>query len=189
MPQPTPIGTFIHGTAIIGPKVIIGNNVYIGPLCIIGFPAEWRGHEDQDKGVVICDGARLTGLVTVDAGTERATVIGDNAYIMKHAHIGHDVFLSDGVTISCGAKIGGHARIGCYVNIGLNAVVHQKQDIAEGCMIGAQAMVTKRLVTEPYKTYAGNPAKLLGQNDKHPHYTIYQKQMYDAKDMHIDAGV
>lgn len=171
--------TFIHPSAQIGPNVTIGKGTYIGPLCVIGFPPEYRGKEHLDKGVIIGAGARLTGLVTVDSGTDYATVIGDNTYLMKHAHVGHDAFIGAKATISCGAKIGGHATIGEHANIGLNAVIHQRQKIAEGCMIGAQAMVTKKLITEPYKTYAGNPARLLGQNDKHPNYIIYMEQMYD----------
>jgi UDP-N-acetylglucosamine acyltransferase len=167
---------YIHPTAVIGPNVIIEDDVYIGPLCVIGFPAEWRGREDEDKGVLICSGSRLTGMVTVDSGVEGPTVIGPNCYLMKHAHCGHDSRLGDSVTISCGAKIGGHAVMGNYSNAGLNCVVHQKQVIADGVMLGMGAVVTKKLVTEPYKTYAGNPAKLIGENSKHPNYTIFQRE-------------
>ena len=62
--------TFIHPTALIADNVLIGENIYIGPYCVIGFPPEWKGYETQSKGVVIGDGVRLTGLVTVDAGVE-----------------------------------------------------------------------------------------------------------------------
>jgi acetyltransferase-like isoleucine patch superfamily enzyme len=43
-------------------------------------------------------------------------------------------------------------------------VIHQKQDIAIGCMIGMGAVVTKKLITEAFKKYAGNPAKEIGDN-------------------------
>lgn len=167
--------TFIHPTAVIGPNVHIGDDVYIGPLCIIGYPPEYKGKEDLAKGVYIGAGTRITGAVTIDAGTEINTFIGENCYLMKGVHIGHDCWIESDVTISCGAKIGGHARVGKNSNIGLNAVIHQRQTIAEGCMIGALSMVTKKLKTEPYKTYAGVPAKLIGENDKHPSYTIFMK--------------
>jgi UDP-N-acetylglucosamine acyltransferase len=160
----------IHQTAVIGPNVEIEDDVYIGPHCIIGFPAEWKGREAEDKGVLIKKGARLTGLVTVDSGVERRTVIGVDCYLMKHSHVGHDAMLANGVTVSCGAKIGGHAVILHGVNIGLNAVIHQKQYIAEGCMIGMAAVVTSRLISSPFKTYVGNPAREIGDNIKHPNY-------------------
>lgn len=172
-------GARIHPTAVIGPRVLIEEDVFIGPYCIIGEPAEYRGKEHIQAGVVIKRGTRLTGLVTIDSGVDGPTIIGAGCYIMKHAHIGHDAKVCAGVTISCGAKIGGHTIVCQHTNIGLNAVIHQKQHIAEGCMIGAQAMVTKKLVTEPYKTYVGNPAKLLGNNDKHPNYIIFMEQMFN----------
>ena len=180
---------YIHHTAVIGPNVKIGDGNYIGPFCIIGMPAEHKTfwpdmnecHHDglnvsQFGQVVIGDNNRFTGHVTVDAGTEGPTVIGNNCWFLKHSHAGHDVIIHDDVTVSCGAKIGGHTVIGKGCNIGLNAVIHQRQVIKEGSMVGMGSVVTKGLITLPYKTYAGNPAKLLGENDKHPFYNIYQKE-------------
>jgi UDP-N-acetylglucosamine acyltransferase len=156
--------TFIHPTAIIGSNVIIEDDVYIGPYCLIGLPAEWKQHEHIDHGVIIGKGTRLTGLVTIDSGANHRTQIGENCYLMKHSHVGHDVVVCNNVTLSCGAKIGGHTLIGNNCNIGLNAVIHQKQIIAEGCMIGMGAVITKKLITSPKMKYAGNPARLIGEN-------------------------
>jgi UDP-N-acetylglucosamine acyltransferase len=155
----------IHETAIIYDGVVIEPNVQIGPYCIIGAPAEWKG-KTSDKGVRICEGAILTGLITIDAGVERTTYIGPNCYIMKHAHVGHDAILHSGATISCGAKIGGHANIGQNTNIGLNSVIHQKKIVPQDCMIGMGSVLTKGLIMSPGMKYAGNPAKLLGENIK-----------------------
>ena len=118
---------------------------------------------------------RITGLVTIDSGAEM-TFVGNDCYLMKAVHIGHDVSIDHNVTIACGAKIGGHTVILEYCNIGLNAVIHQNQFIADGCMVGMAACVTKKLKTESYKKYVGNPAKLLGNNDTHPNYTIFMKE-------------
>jgi UDP-N-acetylglucosamine acyltransferase len=156
----------IHPTAVIGENVTIQEDVYIGPFCIIGFPAEWKGMEDKDCGVIIRKGTRITGHVTIDSGATRRTEIGEGCYLMKHSHVGHDARLEDGVTLSCGAKVGGHTIIGKGCNIGLNAVIHQKQTIAEGCMIGMGAVITKKTITSPCMKYVGNPAKCIGQNIK-----------------------
>jgi len=155
---------YIHHTAVIYPNVIIEANVYIGPYCIIGAPAEWKGREEENGGVLIMEGARLTGLVTVDSGTDKRTIIGSNCYLMKHSHVGHDAILASGVTLSCGAKVGGHTIVRKNTNIGLNAVLHQKLDISEGCMIGASSFVGKKSILKPFHKYAGVPVRELGKN-------------------------
>ena len=156
----------IHQTAVINSNVIIEDDVYIGPLCIIGFNPEWKGRELDNKGVIIKKGTKITGLVTIDGGANQPTVIGENCYLMKHSHVGHDAELKNGVTLSCGAKIGGHSIIGENTNIGLNAVVHQKVEVPEGCMIGASAFVGKKSILKPNHKYAGVPVKELGENKK-----------------------
>lgn len=156
----------IHNTAQIADNVIIEDNVYIGPYCIIGFPPEWKGREKDNKGVVIKQGTRITGLVTIDGGAEKPTIIGENCYLMKTSHIGHDCEIGNNVTISCGVKVGGHCVIGDNTNLGLNAVIHQKVNIPKGVMIGASSFVGKKSVIEANKKYAGVPVKYLGENVK-----------------------
>jgi len=159
------MANFIHPTAIIGENVILGDNNYIGAYCIIGDPAEHKKFWDEQKGkVYIGDNNIITGLVTIDAGTKDITFIGNNCFIMKHAHIGHDCMIKDNVTISCGAKIGGHSIIKNNSNIGLNAVLHQFSIIEQGCMIGASAFFKGQ--SKEYSKYAGVPAKYLSPNIK-----------------------
>lgn len=160
------MATFIHSTAIIGENVIIEDNVFIGAYCIIGHSPEWKGKEDQNEGVLIQEGTRITGLVTIDAGANQRTIIGKNCYLMKHSHIGHDSILEDNVTISCGAKIGGHSIIKSGCNIGLNAVIHQKVIVPSNCMIGASAFVGKKSALRDGFKYAGVPVKEIGENKK-----------------------
>lgn len=158
--------SYVHSTALLGDNVTVEENAYIGPLCIIGFQPEWKGHEHEDAGVIICKGARLTGMITVDTGVHSPTSIGANSYIMKHAHIGHDALIGEGVIIACGAKIGGHAWIGFNTNIGLNAVIHQHKSVPENCMIGMGSVITKGLEMLANQKYVGNPAKWLSVNEK-----------------------
>lgn len=157
------MANYIHPTAIIGDNVTLGDNNYIGAYCIIGDPAEHKKYWSLPAGkVIIGNNNIITGLVTIDAGTEEVTYIGDNCFIMKHAHIGHDCTINNKVTISCGAKIGGHSVIGEKSNIGLNAVLHQFSTVQVGCMIGASAFFKGE--SEPYTKYAGVPARKLGEN-------------------------
>lgn len=159
------MANFIHPTAIIGDNVILGDNNYIGPYCLIGEKAEHKKYWDKLTGkVIIGNNNIITGLVTIDAGTENDTIIESNCFIMKHAHIGHDCHVLNNVTISCGAKIGGHSIIGEGSNIGLNAVLHQFSIIKKGCMIGASAFFKGE--SEVETKYAGVPARKLGLNIK-----------------------
>ena len=158
------MANFIHPTAIIGENVVLGDNNYIGAYCIIGDQAEHKKFWGKELGkVIIGNGNMITGLVTIDAGTEEPTIIQNGCFIMKHAHIGHDCIILDNVTISCGAKIGGHSIIKEYSNIGLNAVLHQFTTIERGCMIGASAFI--KGATEEFSKYAGVPARKIGTNE------------------------
>ena len=171
--------TFIR-QAIIYPGVQIGNGNTIGPYCIIGAPPEWRGKEGTSGRVIIGHANRLTGHVTIDSGADHHTMIGNDCYIMKGCHVGHDGDIGDHVTLSCHSIIGGHTIVNDHANIGLSAIIHQKQVIMQGVMIGMGAVVTKKLITEPYKTYAGNPAKEIGSNTKHPNYETYTINQRDS---------
>lgn len=157
------MANYIHPTVIIGDNVELGDNNYIGAYCIIGNPAEHKKYWNEPKGkVIIGNNNIITGLVTIDAGTQDVTYIKNNCFIMKHSHIGHDCIIQNNVTISCGAKIGGHSIIKENSNIGLNAVLHQFTTIEEGCMIGASAFI--KGMTEEYSKYAGVPARKIGVN-------------------------
>lgn len=163
---------YIHPTAIVGPNVEIGDGNYIGPYCLIGWPAEHKSFWPQPDGsgivgkVIIGNNNVITGHVTIDAGTEVVTEIGDGNWFLKHSHVGHDVKLGNDNTVSCGAKIGGHCKIGSNVNLGLNSMVHQRKEIPDGIMIGMGAVVTKRTELQTGMKYAGNPARLLGENKR-----------------------
>tara|TARA_R110000868_G_scaffold14426_4_gene67245 strand:+ start:41899 stop:42396 length:498 start_codon:yes stop_codon:yes gene_type:complete len=156
----------IHSTALIGNNVIIEDDVYIGPYCIIGCPPEWKGKENQNKGVLIKKGTTLTGMVSIDGGAERTTVIGENCYIMKHAYIAHDCIVGNNVTMSAGSKLAGFCTVGFNVNLGMGVAVHQKSILPEGIMIGMNGVVTKKSKLEPYQKYAGVPVKHIGSNDR-----------------------
>jgi UDP-N-acetylglucosamine acyltransferase len=169
---------YIHPTAVIYPNVILEDDIYIGPYCIIGAPPEWKGKEDDPKGVYIMSGTRLTGLVTVDSGGNDVTIIGKNCYLMKHSHVGHDAILKNGVTLSCGAKVGGHSEIGENTNIGLNATIHQKVKVPSGCMIGMGAVVTKKTELKANSKYAGVPAKYMGSNDRSNIFELPKKGIF-----------
>lgn len=160
------MSNFIHPTAVIGPNVKMGDRNYIGPHCIIGYPAEHRAFWDKPVGLVeIGDNNIFTGLVTIDAGTEHPTVIGSDCWFLKHSHVGHDAVIGSYVTVSCGAKVGGHCIVMDNSNLGLNCCIHQRVLIPSNTMIGMGAVVTKTFPSSRAgRKYAGVPAKDIGPN-------------------------
>lgn len=162
---------YVHPTAVIFDNVSIGANSYVGPFCVIGAPPEMR-KKHESLGVVIGQNVRLEKAVVVDAGTKNSTVVMDDCMIMSGAHIGHDCIIAYGVTISPKAVVGGHVVVGAEANIGMNVGIHQHQIIGRGSMIGGNSFVTRLDSYQadtyiwPYSTYAGTPARLIGQNRK-----------------------
>lgn len=157
-------GNVVMEGAIIREGCVIGDNNYFGPYCIIGEVPEKRGYFSKYGKVLIGDNNRFEKQVTVDSGSEKDTIVGDNVIMLKNSHLGHDCEISDGVSISCNAAIGGFTRIGKGAVIGLNATVHQRLQVPEGCMIGMNSTITKKTVMQPFRKYAGSPARDIGSN-------------------------
>ena len=157
----------IHPSAHIHPDVIIGENVYIGPGCIIGFPAEDKKHWGKDTGftVIIRDNAVIHGNVTIDAGTVRHTEIDENVWIMKGSHIGHDALIAEDAVLSPHVIIGGHCYIGIGTKMGMGAIVHQRVTVPKNCIIGMGSIVTKSTELWEGGVFAGNPAAFLRNNE------------------------
>lgn len=153
----------IHSTAIIYDGVTVEADVKIGTYCIIGAPAETK-KQSHNLGVTIKSGTNLTGMVTVDSGSERTTIIWGQCLIMKGAHIGHDAIIGSFCTLSPGAKIGGHAELDPHCNIGMNATIHQRVKVPERCMIGMLTAVTRKIELKPIGVYVGTPARWIREN-------------------------
>lgn len=152
----------IHQTAVIYPGVTIGKDVYIGPYCIIGAPPEnLKTWPDGGKGVIIHDGAILTGGATIDAGVERPTEIGADCFIMKRVHIGHDCIIGEKCIIAPGTVLGGYVTLGegCY--LGMNVTVRNRKAIPEDVEIGMASVVTRSCEMWPGGIFIGTPAVFL----------------------------
>jgi UDP-N-acetylglucosamine acyltransferase len=154
----------IHPTAIITDRVVLGDNITIGAYSTIGFPPEHKGFNGDPGLVYICSDAVIRECVTIHAPTGKASRIGVGAYIMSHAHIGHDAFISDFAVISTGAMIGGHAVVGIGSYVGLNASLHQFAKIGDGCILGAGCFF--KGTSEDNVKLVGSPARSIGVNHR-----------------------
>lgn len=86
----TPPQTFIHPTAQVADSAEIGEQVYVGPFCVIG------------EQVKIGSGSRLQSQVHI----EPYAIIGRDCTLYPNSYIGHSCQLGDKVRIHAGASIG-----------------------------------------------------------------------------------
>jgi UDP-N-acetylglucosamine acyltransferase len=173
---------FIHPTAIVDETVRLGSGNYIGPycnitgktvignnnrfeaFCSIGTRAEHKQFCGEGE-TEIGNNNTFREFVTVNAGTESKTRIGNDCWLLKGSHVGHDVILEDSVTLACNVLIGGHSYLMKGCNFGLGSVCHQRSIIGSYAMIGMNAVVTKSSRIFPFVTFAGVPAKIIGPNN------------------------
>ena len=131
--------TRVHPTAIIGDHVDIGDNCIIFPYTVIGTDPEYKG-KGPSGFVVIGDNCIIREFVTVNLPAKYGfTIIGNDAYLMAHSHIGHDSIIGTHFTLSTGARVGGESFIGNWCTVGLNAVLHQRSVLKDFTMIGASS--------------------------------------------------
>lgn len=151
----------IHPEAEIGPYVIIDGPVGIGRgtrVMAYAYLTGWTeigednsihmgaviGHEPQDRDyeggkTYLRIGHRNTirEHVQIHRGTkpESATIIGDDNFIMNHAHIAHNCMVGNRTVIAGGALLAGYVRVEDDAFISGNCVVHQFVRIGKLAML------------------------------------------------------
>ena len=179
----------IHPTAIIDDCVELGDNNYIGPYCYftggtkvgsnnrfeafcsVGTRPEHTDHWHKDGELTIGDNNIFRDYITINAGTDRLTSMGNGGIMLRGSHVAHDCEIEDGVTLSVNAIMLGHVHVMKHSNCGSGCQVHQHQVVGSYSMIGMGCVVPKKTRLEPGQTWVGNPAQRLKTNmyalDKH----------------------
>lgn len=124
---------FVHPQAAVTGNVVIGKDVYIAPGAAI------RG--DWGK-IVIKDGCNVQENCTI------------------HMFPGVTVVLEESVHIGHGAVIHG-AHIGRNCLVGMNAVVMDRVELSEECIVGALTFVPEGMEISRRKVVVGNPARIV----------------------------
>jgi UDP-N-acetylglucosamine acyltransferase len=169
-------GVLLGAEVVVGPFAVvlgparIGDRVRIGPGAHVGGPPEiaterqndpWTGDLDHHEIVIGVDTV-LRDHVVIHHGSVRPTVIGARCWIFSGAYIAHDVMVGDGVTLSAGVALGGHVTVRQGANLGLNVSVHQRRSIGALTMVGMGTPVTRDI--PPFATAYGVPPRVHGVN-------------------------
>ncbi len=182
------MGSRVHGTAVIGPGVELGEDVVVGPYAVvtgpcrigdrtwvgahvvIGAPPEIRGHdhgtpwggEPVHQGVDVGEGTVLREFTTVHGGNRRPTRVGRGCFLMNKVYVGHDGEVGDDATLAAGVTLAGHVEVGPGANLGMLCSVHQRRVVGPGAMVGMGSVVTRDV--PPHAKAFGVPARVRGVN-------------------------
>ena len=126
---------------------------------------------ETDENVLICEGARVAGDVTLGKGVsvwynavlrgdEGAIRVGENTNIQDCAVMHEETTVGSGCTIGHGAIVHG-CTVGNNVLIGMGATVLNGAKIGDDCIVGAGALVTGKMDVPDGSLVLGNPAKVI----------------------------
>ena len=117
--------------SLVHPSATIGKNTKIGKGCII-----------HQKAILSCD-----------------IKIGDFVTCQSLSVLGHDVIIDDFCHLGSLSMFGGYSQIGPLTTVYPGATVLPHIKVEENCVVGAGAVVIKRVKTG--STVYGNPATVL----------------------------
>jgi sugar O-acyltransferase (sialic acid O-acetyltransferase NeuD family) len=86
--------------------------------------------------------------------------IGDNVIVRSGTHVSHHCHIQAHSYLAPRVCLGGCVTVGKYCVLGLNATIRDNVMLAEGCFVGAGAVILKDTTTE--SMYAGVPARRVG---------------------------
>lgn len=124
-----------------------------------------------DENVLICEGARVTGDVTLGKGVniwynavlrgdDGAITVGEGTNIQDCAVLHEETRVGAGCTIGHGAIVHG-CTVGDNVLIGMGATVLNGARIGDDCIVGAGALVTGKMDAPAGSMLLGSPAKVV----------------------------
>lgn len=140
----------------------------IDPLALVARPPEDRTWAPSVPvfAPLIHPSARVEAFATVDAGLRRPTTVEQGAWLFKHVHIGHDARVEAFAEIATGSVVGGHAVVEAHAKVGIGATILPYRRVGHHAVVGAGAVVVKDV--PPYATVAGNPARILRDDERDP---------------------
>ena len=110
--------------------------------------------------VLICDGARVSGDVTLGKGVSvwyNAVLRGDDGAVT----VGENTNIQDCAVLHEETHVGAGCTVGDNVLIGMGAILLNGARIGDDCIVGAGALVTGKLDAPAGSMILGSPAKVV----------------------------
>lgn len=141
--------TTIHPSAIVSSKARIGNNVSIGPFCVVEDDVEIGDGTELISHVVLGNGARIGSEVRIHPNAVIATAPQDLKYRNEPttAHVGDRTVIRESVTINRGTvhsyetRVGSDCLLMAYVHVAHDCVVGDHVIMANGVQLGGHVEV------------------------------------------------
>lgn len=151
-----------HVSILAGARIGKNNNFYDG--CIVSASPQdfrWNGEDSQ---VIIGNNNIIREHVIINRSIykNKATIIGNDSFIMAQTHVGHDTEIGNSVVIGNSVKIAGSCKIGDYSILSSAALVHEKCEIGQWVLIKGGCRVNSNV--PPYVIMAHNPIRYFGVN-------------------------
>ncbi|HVU31887.1 MAG TPA: acyl-ACP--UDP-N-acetylglucosamine O-acyltransferase [Opitutaceae bacterium] len=132
--------------AIVLRHVVLGDRVVVHPFAVIGGDPQYlKFDRSTDSQVRVGAGTVIREHVTINRSIHggKATVIGENCFLMASSHVAHDCELGHDVVLANGALLAGHVAVGDHSFLGGGAAVHQFCRIGESVMVAGHASITR----------------------------------------------
>lgn len=176
------MATSIHPTAIVEPgaqlgvdceimahavvtrHVTLGDGVVVHPFAVVGGDPQYLKFErGTDSRVTVGARTVIREHVTINRSIHagKATVIGDNCFLMAASHVAHDCEVGHQVVFANAALLAGHVSVGDHTFLGGAAAVHQFCRLGEGVMVAGHASITRDV---PHFTLVAERDDVIGLN-------------------------
>lgn len=141
-------GVGSSGSQAIRKKILSKYAAFDALLTSVIHPAAHCLTDVLGNGIFIAQGANVVS----------GTKIANHVIINTGAIVDHDCVIGLSTHVATGAALCGNVHTEPFVHIGANATIVQGVEIAEGCVVGAGAVVTSS-IREPYSVWVGAPAR------------------------------
>ena len=157
-------GCEIMAYAVVTKHCRLGDRVVVHPFAVIGGDPQYLKFDRASDGCVrVGAGTVLREHVTINRSIHhgKATVVGENCFLMAASHVAHDCEVGSTVVFANAALLAGHVSVGDHTFLGGGAAVHQYCRIGESVMVAGHASITRDV---PHFTMVAERDDVIGFN-------------------------